>query len=79
MPKVFVTRQIPAKGLEIAGADAELEIWPERMPPPYETLLEKVRGVDGLLCLLTDKIDAKSDGCRRVLAQGRQPDGRRLR
>jgi glyoxylate reductase len=28
------------------------------LPPPYEVLLQKVKGLDGLLCLLTDKIDA---------------------
>ena len=32
---------------------------PTNYPPPYETLLEKVANVDGLLCLLTDKIDAQ--------------------
>jgi glyoxylate reductase len=33
-------------------------MWPEELPPPYEVLIEKVRNVDGLLPLLTDKIDA---------------------
>ena len=35
----------------------EMEIWQDPLPPAYEVLLKKVRGVDGLLCLLTDKID----------------------
>ena len=56
-PKVFVTRRIPEKALEIAHAAAELDIWEDRLPPPYEVLLDKVRGLDGLLCMLTDRID----------------------
>lgn len=38
---------------------AEAEIWPGEIPPPYEVLLEKVRGLDGLVCLLTDQIDGR--------------------
>lgn len=56
-PRVFVSRVIPAAGLELVRAACDAEVWPERLPPPHEVLLEKVRGVDGLLCLLTDRID----------------------
>jgi glyoxylate reductase len=56
-PKVFVTRQIPQAGLDRLAPQMEMEIWPGELPPPYETLLEKVRGIDALLCLLTDRID----------------------
>lgn len=57
-PKVFVSRIIPDQGLEKIGEVAEAEIWQEETPPPYDVLLEKVKGADGLVCLLTDKIDA---------------------
>ena len=57
-PRVFVTRIIPDKGLELLHEAAEVEVWPEELPPPYEVLLEKVKGLDGLLTLLSDKIDA---------------------
>ena len=57
-PKVFVTRRIPEKGLELARQAADVEVWPNPLPPPREVLLEKVKGLAGLLCLLTDKIDA---------------------
>ncbi len=58
-PKVFVTRIIPQKGLDMVQAqDWDVEVWQDPLPPPYPALLEKVRGLDGLLCLLTDKIDA---------------------
>ena len=57
MPKVFVSRIIPDKGLDMINEVAEAEVWQDEMPPSYEVLLEKVSGVDGLVCLLTDKID----------------------
>jgi glyoxylate reductase len=56
--KVFVTRELPEEALEIIRPVAEMEVWPGELPPPREVLLEKVAGLDGLLCLLTDRIDA---------------------
>ncbi len=57
-PRVFVSRIIPDRGLEMIRAVADTEIWPDEMPPPYAVLLEKVAGLDGLVCLLTDRIDS---------------------
>jgi glyoxylate reductase len=54
--KVFITRRLPTT-LEKLEAIAEIEVWPERQPPTYEVLREKVQAIDGLLCLLTDQID----------------------
>lgn len=36
----------------------EAEVWEGELPPPREVLFEKVREIEGLLCLLTDEIDA---------------------
>jgi len=58
-PKVFVTRVIREKGLELVRQNCQADIWPKELPPNRETLLERVRGVDGLLCLLTDRIDGE--------------------
>lgn len=58
-PEVFVSRIIPDKGLEQINVFCEAEIWPENEPPDYEVLLQKVKGVDGLVCLLTDQIDGQ--------------------
>lgn len=58
-PRIFLTRVIPAKGIEMMQMVADVEIWPEELPPPYAVLLEKITQVDGLVCLLTDKIDAQ--------------------
>ncbi len=58
-PKVYVTRIIPQAGLEMVREFCEAEIWEGETPPPRQVLVEKVKGVDGLLSLLTDPIDAE--------------------
>ena len=58
-PKVFVTRLIPAAGLDRIKAACDADIWSERLPPPRDVLLARSRGCDGLLTLLTDKVDAE--------------------
>ncbi|MBT9165445.1 MAG: Glyoxylate/hydroxypyruvate reductase B [Chloroflexi bacterium] len=57
-PKVFVTRKIAQEALDTIGAIAEVEVWEDELPPPRDMLLKKVPDIDGLLSLLTDKIDA---------------------
>lgn len=56
-PKVFVTRKIPDAGLELIRSACQADVWEAELPPPTDILLEHVRGVEGLLCLLTDRID----------------------
>lgn len=59
-PKIFITRLIPDLGLNLVKEHfPTLEVWTHDLPPTREQLLEKVRGVDGLLCLLTERIDAE--------------------
>lgn len=58
-PRVFITRLIPEEGLSLIRGACEVEVWPGELPPPREVLIEKVRSVDGLLCLLTDPVDAE--------------------
>lgn len=58
-PKVFVTRAIPEKGFEIIRDFCDVNLWSSELPPTRDELLSYVRGVDGLLCLLTDQIDGK--------------------
>ena len=57
-PKVFVARRIPDVGLKLLEASCDVEVWPERLPPSAEVLRNKVQDCDGLLSLLTDKVDA---------------------
>jgi glyoxylate reductase len=56
-PKVFVTRVIPDKGFDLVKEFCDVEVWMEDLPPSREVMLERVRGVDGILSLLTDRID----------------------
>jgi glyoxylate reductase len=60
MPKVFVTREIPEEGINLLkekGYDVEVSDFDGVLP--REQLLEKVRGADAVLPLLTDKVDAE--------------------
>ncbi|HAL62180.1 MAG TPA: D-glycerate dehydrogenase [Chloroflexi bacterium] len=56
--KVYVTRLIPEEGLDMVRRYCDVEVWEGELPLPYEVLLEKARDIDGLLSLLTDRIDA---------------------
>src|SRR5213593_2866815 len=58
-PRVFVTRVIPDEGLAPIRESCEMKLWEDELPPPREVLLHEVKGIDGLLSLLTDKIDAE--------------------
>src|SRR5206468_8209843 len=56
-PKVFVTRLIPAAGLEQVREYCDADIWTEPLPPPADVLRRKVSDCEGLLSLLTERID----------------------
>jgi glyoxylate reductase len=56
-PKVFVTRLLPDVGLERIRQACEAEIWTEPLPPPADVLRRKIVACDGLVALLTDRID----------------------
>ena len=54
--KIFVTHVLPGKGLEELKKKYEVEVWPER-DIGREDLLKKVKGVVGIVSLLTEKMD----------------------
>lgn len=58
-PKVYVTREVPERGLKTIRERFDAEVWPEYAPPPKDVIVEKVRDVDALASLLSDKIDAE--------------------
>jgi len=61
MPKVFVTRPIPRTGLQLlvdAFGKASVTVSPHDRVITREELLAGVKGVDGLLPILTDTVDA---------------------
>jgi glyoxylate reductase len=59
-PKVYVTRQLFDEAIEILEEHADVEVY-EGVDDaiPRELLLEKVADVEGLLSLLTERIDAE--------------------
>ena len=58
MARIFVTRQLPGPALDRLGEQHQLEIWPDRLPPPYDQLREHVHSADALLSTISDRIDA---------------------
>jgi glyoxylate reductase len=58
-PKIFVTRLIPEEGLAMLRDVVEMKVWEDELPPPHDVLQKEVREIDGLVSLLTDKIDAE--------------------
>jgi glyoxylate reductase len=58
MARCFVTRSLPGPALDRLRAEHEVEVWSERLPPAYEELSARAAGVEGLLTLLTDRVDA---------------------
>ncbi len=56
-PRVFVARVIPEVGLEAVRGACDMDLWDGELPPPRDELLRRVAGCDGVLTLLTDKVD----------------------
>jgi glyoxylate reductase len=59
MARCLVTRGLPGAELDRLRELHDVELWSGELPPERAWLLEHVRGVEGLLCLLTDRIDAE--------------------
>ncbi|HKI81796.1 MAG TPA: D-glycerate dehydrogenase, partial [Pseudodesulfovibrio sp.] len=59
LPKVYVTRQIPKQGLDLLRQAAEVEVNPEDAPVPRKELLEIIKDCQGVIGLLSEKIDAE--------------------
>lgn len=57
--KIFVTREIPAAGLNRLRGECEVDVWEGSLPPSVDVLKERAAGCAGLLTLLSDRIDAE--------------------
>ena len=58
MSTIYVTRKIADSVLAHLRAQATVKLWEEDRPIPREMLIEQAQGVDGLLVMLTEKVDA---------------------
>ncbi|MEJ7901083.1 MAG: D-glycerate dehydrogenase [Thermomicrobiales bacterium] len=56
-PRVAVTRLIPEAGLDLLRASCDVAIWEGDLPPDEAQLDTLLDGVDGVLSLLTERID----------------------
>lgn len=57
-PKIYITRKIPTYLIDPFLEQFQFKMWSEeKTPVPSEVLHDEVKEADGLLCLLTDKID----------------------
>jgi glyoxylate reductase len=56
-PAVYVTRLLPGGAIEFLKHHANVRIWRGEGPPPRKELIQQAAGSDGLLCLLTDRVD----------------------
>lgn len=59
-PRVFVTRRVPEPGLELLRERFEVEMNAEDRPLSRAEFLAAIGDAEGVLCLLTDKVDAEA-------------------
>jgi lactate dehydrogenase-like 2-hydroxyacid dehydrogenase len=57
--RVFVTRELPGGAVDRLAAEHDIEVWPDRLPPARSELLARAPELEGLLSLLTDRVDAE--------------------
>jgi glyoxylate reductase len=70
-PRAYITRRVPQAAIDIVAAACDYSIWDsEDQPTPRDVLLREAASSDGLLSMLSDRIDAEFLGaaprCRVV-------------
>jgi glyoxylate reductase len=58
MSRCFVTRTLPGDALSRLAAAHDVDVWPGDLPPQPGELRARLADAEGLLCLLTDRVDA---------------------
>ncbi len=58
-PKVFVTQNIPQAGLDLLMKECEVFVNTEDRVLSKGEIIERLKGMDGMVCLLTDAIDGE--------------------
>jgi glyoxylate reductase len=57
MARILVTRELPFDALDRLRAEHDVDVWERPEPPPPEALRERAAGKDGLLTMLTERVD----------------------
>lgn len=57
--KVFVSRTLPGDTIDAlrSAPDLDVDVWENITPPPRDEVLRRVAGCDGLLSMLTERVD----------------------
>ena len=58
MASVVITHPLPGTALDRLAERHAIHVWPGALPPAPRELAELVAATEGLLCMLTDRIDA---------------------
>ena len=56
-PRVYVTRHLPGGALDYLSRDCDVGLWPGELPPPPDELRRAAADSDGMITLLTDRVD----------------------
>jgi glyoxylate reductase len=56
---IYITRIIPGPALNTLHQSCDVNLWEGELPPPRETILQEIANAEGIISLLTDKIDAE--------------------
>jgi glyoxylate reductase len=56
-PRVYVTRELPERGLRMITERFDAEVWSDYAPPPKRIIIKKAASVHALVTLLSDEID----------------------
>jgi glyoxylate reductase len=57
MGRVLVTRSLAGDALDRLRAEHDVDVWDGELPPPRDELLARIAQAEGLLSLLTDRVD----------------------
>ena len=57
MLRLFVARKLSVDPRRVVGPEVDVDLWDDELPPSRTELLARVARADGLLALLTEKVD----------------------
>ena len=65
---IYITRKLPGEIVDKLSSQFHVKMWSEEnVPVPRDVLLKEIEEVDGLICLLTEKIDEEVLNKARLL------------
>jgi glyoxylate reductase len=60
LPNLVITRKLPETAMQFLDGKAKVDIWKHERPMPRKEFLNRIKGKDGLICLLSDTIDREA-------------------